>query len=111
MTTFIVDLWQSILTPGPTPALVKAANASFAALLVVLVFLLVSTRNLHFAALSVLASGLWAAINWFVRELEVEKKRQQGKTSTTDSTRSQNTSKHRQKHKKNKKARRRNRKT
>lgn len=82
---FIVDLWQSILTPGPTPALVKAANFSFAALLAVLIFLLISTHNLHFVALSVLTIGLWVAINWFVKELELEKRRQE-KTKDSAST-------------------------
>lgn len=73
---FLTDLWESIFTPGTTPALVKATHASFAMLVVLLVTLLVMTRNLHFLGLLVIASGLWAAVTWFVAELEAEKKRQ-----------------------------------
>ncbi|KAF5092212.1 hypothetical protein D0Z03_002975 [Geotrichum reessii] len=74
---FAQDLWTSILTPGTTPALVKATHFSFAALLATLAFLLVATRNIHFVFLTLIASGLWAAITWFIKEVELEKQRQQ----------------------------------
>lgn len=77
---FAEDLWQSVLTPGITPSLITATHASFAALLVILVFMLVSTKSLHFVALLAIASGLWAAVTWFIREiqlLELEKKQKE----------------------------------
>jgi hypothetical protein len=74
--TFVTDLWESIFTPGTTPALVRATHFSFAALVLLLISLLVATWNLHFLALLVIASGLWAAVTWFVGELEAEKARQ-----------------------------------
>jgi flagellar biosynthesis component FlhA len=74
---FAQDLWTSILTPGTTPALIKATHFSFAALLATLAFLLVATRNIHFVFLTIIASGLWAAITWFIKEVELEKQRQQ----------------------------------
>ncbi|KAF5094041.1 hypothetical protein D0Z00_003730 [Geotrichum galactomycetum] len=74
---FTQDLWNSILTPGTTPALIKATHFSFAALLTTLAFLLVATKNIHFVFLTIIASGLWAAITWFIKEVELEKQRQQ----------------------------------
>jgi hypothetical protein len=77
MSSFVVELWNSILTPGTTPALVTATHGSFVALLVTLLFLLFATRNYHFAILTVLATSLWAGVTWFIREIEIEKKRQE----------------------------------
>ncbi|TLD22728.1 hypothetical protein PspLS_07396 [Pyricularia sp. CBS 133598] len=83
MADFIKDLWESIFTPGPTPSLLIATNASFAALQVVLFALLVATYSIHFVVLSGLCGGLWWAINWFAREVkeaqrleQLEKQRQ-----------------------------------
>ncbi|KAK4691444.1 hypothetical protein P7C71_g5556, partial [Lecanoromycetidae sp. Uapishka_2] len=70
MATFVTDLMNSIFTPGPTPSIIIATNASFAALQLVLLVLLVLTYSVHFAVLSSLCAGLWWAINWFVTELE-----------------------------------------
>lgn len=70
MATFLTDLISSIFTPGPTPSIIIATNASFAALQVVLLVLLVLTYSVHFIVLSFLCAGLWWAINWFVTELE-----------------------------------------
>jgi hypothetical protein len=70
MATFLTDLMNSIFTPGPTPSIIIATNASFAALQVVLLFLLILTYSIHFVVLSFLCAGLWWAINWFVTELE-----------------------------------------
>lgn len=72
-----IDLWESIFTPGTTPSLVIATHVSFAALLVTLIALLVATKNIHFVVLTVLASGLWVAITWFITELKLEKERQE----------------------------------
>lgn len=72
MADFLTNLFNSIFTPGPTPTLLVATNVSFAALQVVLLFLLVSTYSIHFLVLSGLSAGLWWSINWFVAELRVE---------------------------------------
>ncbi|KAL6869228.1 SMK killer toxin resistance protein [Amphichorda felina] len=70
MASFMVDLWESIFTPGPTAPLLKAANASFAALQAVLLALLVATYSVHFVVLSILCAGLWWSVNWFAVELK-----------------------------------------
>lgn len=71
MASFIEDLWGSIFTPGPTSPLVAATNVAFAALQLVLLALLVATNSIHFYILSFLSAALWAAINWFVKEVRV----------------------------------------
>ena len=70
MATFLTDLISSIFTPGPTPSIIIATNASFALLQAVLLVLLILTYSVHFVVLSFLCAGLWCAINWFVTELE-----------------------------------------
>ncbi|PSR88950.1 putative ER membrane protein [Coniella lustricola] len=69
MAQFITDLWDSIFTPGPTPSLLLATNATFAALQLVLAALLFATYSIHFVILSTLCAALWWSINWFAREL------------------------------------------
>lgn len=71
MADFLSNLWESVFTPGPTPTLLVATNATFAALQVLLAALLVATWSIHFAILSVLCGGLWYSINWFAAELQV----------------------------------------
>ncbi|KAL1901847.1 Sm snRNP core protein Smd1 [Sporothrix stenoceras] len=73
MASFFQELWESIFTPGPTPSLLIATNATFAVLQVVLFVLLIATYSIHFVILSVLAGGLWWAVNWFANELKVAK--------------------------------------
>jgi hypothetical protein len=73
MAEFFTNLFNSIFTPGPTPTLIVATNASFAALQVLLLGLVVATYNVHFVILSILSGSLWWAINWFVRELEASR--------------------------------------
>ncbi|CAN8098639.1 unnamed protein product [Discula destructiva] len=70
MSQFFQDLWESIFTPGPTPSLLIATNATFAALQLVLGALLLATHSIHFVILSCLSAGLWYAINWFAGELQ-----------------------------------------
>ncbi|KAK3898628.1 small nuclear ribonucleoprotein [Staphylotrichum tortipilum] len=77
MAAFLTSLWESIFTPGPTPTLLVATNATFAALQAVLAALLYATRSVHFVVLSVLCGGLWAAINWFARELKAHQRREE----------------------------------
>ncbi|KAE8351298.1 ER protein Pkr1-domain-containing protein [Aspergillus coremiiformis] len=71
MGSFMEELWASIFTPGPTPTLLVAANATFAALQLVLFLLLLATSSIHFVVLSVLSASLWWSINWFARELAI----------------------------------------
>lgn len=70
MATFFEELWNSIFTPGPTPPLLLATNATFAALQFILLILFIATYSLHFVVLSFLCGGLWYAINWFAREVQ-----------------------------------------
>jgi hypothetical protein len=74
MATFFENLWQSIFTPGTTPTLLIATNATFASLQLVLGLLLVATRSIHFVVLSAICGGLWWAINWFALELKKAEK-------------------------------------
>lgn len=69
MASFFENLWESIFTPGPTPTLLVATNASFAALQVLLFAMLLATYSIHFVILSILCGGLWWAINWFAAEI------------------------------------------
>ncbi|KAH7394001.1 ER protein Pkr1-domain-containing protein [Phaeosphaeria sp. MPI-PUGE-AT-0046c] len=69
MATFFEELWESIFTPGPTPTLLVATNASFAALQALLFAMLLATYSIHFIILSFLCGGLWWSINWFAREI------------------------------------------
>lgn len=75
---FIVELWESIFTPGTTPALMKATHASFILLLFSLLALIYYTRSVHFINLFVIALLLYALVMWFVYEL------QQSKLKTND---------------------------
>jgi hypothetical protein len=68
-TSFFEDLWSSIFTPGPTPTLLVATNATFAALQLVLFTLLIATYSVHFVVLSFLSGALWYSINWFAKEV------------------------------------------
>lgn len=69
MASFFEQLWESIFTPGPTPTLLVATNASFAALQALLFAMLLATKSIHFIILSILCGGLWWAINWFAAEI------------------------------------------
>ena len=84
MATFFTDLISSIFTPGPTPSIIIATNASFAALQLVLLVLFVLTFSIHFVVLSFLCAGLWWAINWFVTELEAVKREERGAKQRRD---------------------------
>lgn len=69
MASFFEQLWESIFTPGPTPTLLVATNASFAALQLLLLVMLLATYSIHFIILSLLCGGLWWSINWFAAEI------------------------------------------
>jgi hypothetical protein len=66
MPSFFEELWLSVFEPGPTPTLLIATNASFAALQA----LFIATYSVHFVILSFLTAGLWYAINWFAAEVK-----------------------------------------
>lgn len=86
MTAFLESLWESVFTPGTSPTLIVATNASFAALEFLLLALLLATRSIHFLILSLLSVGLWLAINWFAAELVAaqEKEQQVQESSRTE---------------------------
>ncbi|KAF1946467.1 Pkr1-domain-containing protein [Clathrospora elynae] len=69
MASFGERLWESILTPGATPTLLIATNASFAALQLLFLVMLLATYSIHFIILSFLCGGLWWSINWFAAEI------------------------------------------
>jgi hypothetical protein len=74
MAAFMEELWNSVFTPGTTPTLLVATNASFLALQILLGLLLIATRSVHFLVLSGLCGGLWWSINWFAIELKKAEK-------------------------------------
>jgi hypothetical protein len=66
----IVDeIIQSILTPGLSGRILAMMHASFFALTLTLVALLVLTLNIHVLFLLIITGCLWASISWFVVEL------------------------------------------
>lgn len=88
MATFMEDLWSSIFTPGTTPTLLVATNATFAALQAVLFALLIATYSIHFVVLSFLSGALWMSINWFakeVRDMQIHQEEEQRKSQPAGS--------------------------
>ena len=79
MADFLPNLWESIFTSGPTPTLLIATNATFAALQLVLGLLLFATYSIHFAILSVICGGLWWSINWFASEVAAVRAEEEAK--------------------------------
>lgn len=88
MTNFLVDLWESVFTPGPTPTLLIATNASFGALQFLFLILFIATYSIHFVVLSVLCGGLWYSINWFAREIQIAKEAEAAKQAAGESKKS-----------------------
>lgn len=70
MADFLTNLWESVFTPGTTPTLLLATNATFALLQLTLAALLAFTFSIHFVILSALCGGLWWSINWFADEVQ-----------------------------------------
>lgn len=68
--SFIVELWESIFTPGTTPSLIKATHASFVLLILSLSWSLYVSRSIHFFNLLVIATLLYCAVIWFIYELK-----------------------------------------
>ena len=82
MPSFFEELWQSIFVPEPTPVLMMAANATFGLTLSFLVYMTISTSNIHYGFLSVICASLWACINWFVRELRATQAQEEREKAT-----------------------------
>ncbi|RMZ89500.1 hypothetical protein DV736_g3278, partial [Chaetothyriales sp. CBS 134916] len=90
MSDFLISLWESVFTPGPTPTLLRATNATFSSLQVLLFVLLLSTHSYHFLILSILSGGLWWAINWFSAEVLAAKEQEAKDSATGKEIRSNN---------------------
>lgn len=71
--SFFIELWESVFTPGTTPALIKATHASFIMLIVSLLSLIYLTRSIHFINLLVIALMLYGSVIWFINELNQAK--------------------------------------
>lgn len=71
--SFIQELWDSVFTPGTSPALIKATHASFVLLILSLITLIFMTRSIHFINLLVISVCLYAAVIWFIEELKKAK--------------------------------------
>lgn len=71
--SFFVELWESVFTPGTSPALLKATHGSFILLLLSLLSLIYYTGSIHFINLFVIALLLYASVIWFVKELQSAK--------------------------------------
>lgn len=69
MANFFVELWDSVFTPGTSPALIRATHGSFVLLVVSLVWMVFTSRSIHFFNLLIIALCLWASVTWFVAEL------------------------------------------
>lgn len=74
MSQFINDIWNSVFEPGTNQSVLIATYGSLAALQATLLALLLATRSWHFVFLSIVCACLWAAVVWFVNELEAVKK-------------------------------------
>ncbi|KAJ2236882.1 hypothetical protein IWW45_001432 [Coemansia sp. RSA 485] len=74
------DVVNSIFEPGVNRGVLVVMNAAFAGLFLILFYLLFATRfNIHVCALTLIATGLFVSIQWFVRELAVSKNKSQNK--------------------------------
>ncbi|KAJ9642238.1 uncharacterized protein PV06_03202 [Exophiala oligosperma] len=92
MASFFEELWNSIFTPGPTPTLLVATNAAFAALQLLLLILLLATYSIHFLILSVLCGGLWYSINWFATEVSKAREADKAQVKRSKSPETENAS-------------------
>jgi membrane protein implicated in regulation of membrane protease activity len=101
MIHFVEELWQSVFTPGTTPALILATHVTFVLLvasLLTLIFL--SNYNIHLIALLFISLALWGLLTWFIAELETHKSTLKGEntqegtdTSKVESTTTKTSSK------------------
>lgn len=73
MSSFFVSLWESVFQPGTNPALITATHGSFVMLTLSLIWMVATTKSIHFFNLLIIALCLWASVTWFLHELEKEK--------------------------------------
>lgn len=71
--SFFVELWESIFTPGTSPALIQATHGSFILLILLLALLIYVTKSIHFVNLLVIAVLLYGSVIWFIGELKAAK--------------------------------------
>ncbi|EMG48648.1 PKR1 V-type ATPase assembly factor PKR1 [Candida maltosa Xu316] len=93
--SFFSELWESVFTPGTTPALITATHASFILLIISLITLIFLTKSIHFINLLVIAVLLYGSVFWFINELkqaklksnqELNEKESEEKTETDEKT-------------------------
>lgn len=85
--SFIVELWNSVFTPGLTPTLVLATHITFAFLLLTLSVFVFLTRSIHLVNLLVISILLWVTLTWFINELKKEtEKEKSGDTNEVTKT-------------------------
>ncbi|EGW34316.1 uncharacterized protein SPAPADRAFT_59733 [Spathaspora passalidarum NRRL Y-27907] len=82
--SFFSELWESVFTPGTSPALIKATHASFILLLMSLGWLIFLTKSIHFINLFVIAVLLYATVIWFIKELQASKLKTNEELSTEE---------------------------
>lgn len=94
MASFITGLWESVFQPGTSPQLILATHLSFTALLITLAWLIfVTSGNIHFIMLFVIATLLWITVIWFISELKSAKllSNQQLESETNEDREDKNT--------------------
>lgn len=84
--SFFVELWESVFTPGTTPALITATHASFMLLIISLIVLIVLTKSIHFINLLVIAVLLYGTVVWFINELQQIKLKSNEELSSKEAT-------------------------
>ncbi|CAX39905.1 V-type ATPase assembly factor, putative [Candida dubliniensis CD36] len=83
--SFFVELWESVFTPGTTPALITATHVSFILLIISLLVLIFLTKSIHFINLLVIAVLLYASVFWFINELQQVKLKSNDELSKKES--------------------------
>lgn len=71
--SFFTELWESVFTPGTTPALIKATHASFILLIISLICLIFLSGSIHFYNLLAISILLYGSVVWFISELNQAK--------------------------------------
>ncbi|KAK6462168.1 ER protein Pkr1-domain-containing protein [Scheffersomyces coipomensis] len=71
--SFFAELWESVFTPGTTPALITATHISFILLIISLITLIFLSKSIHFVNLLVIAILLYGSVIWFINELKTIK--------------------------------------
>ncbi|CAH6721877.1 V-type ATPase assembly factor Pkr1p [[Candida] jaroonii] len=93
--SFFTELWESVFTPGTSPALITATHASFIALIISLSCLVYVTGSIHFINLLVLSVLLYGTVIWFINELkqiklkeneQLEKEEAEGETKKDETS-------------------------